>query len=636
MMASSTYVENSLSSILSGIQEELWNMETSIIRKNQFILQQLTNFTAELNCEFFYEKVRERVNENINFLHVLPISSNPLADHWGRSTYFFAMLGTFKLLIYQPGTPTFISSVTKDSDLVAHHDNCQQNGPILGMGCACFLADFVTCLCRLYQENCSKMKLDSSNFHPNAYEASLETCLQTFVDEDRDAHGRLIEMKDHLLSLGGQKEIKHELFQPYFYAKDIAILRAQKQDSAENLYRPMSSKEFKTILEKRNNDRTYQHLENYFDDDRLNVEQGLSFLKSEPWKIIRENLLKKNGIFKDLTLARRWLNITFDLFEEQLQLSTPTSSIVLSSSAISNVSYDAEKLERDYDLLRNEKLMEYFTQIQRGLQSLFHSAIIADADIFAFRTPDLSKNIQNIADLVPEAKTILQGISNIITTITQRGIEKKLDELCNLSVRFPCLPELVSKKVTIMKRDYIMNLKDNDDIGLCNRLDTIVKTNNRSKNWSIQQRLAARDTKILEACCVQLICQDDINPLRESRVEDIANKISNAFRHTQLSLHLSRDLSINEQPPLFQRREPFSIPNSFFNEHTNHKYMKRMANNEDPIEYRDRIKQYLLELSDEKIQNLLGSIDPSDHQLSPLFILLLEVKKEKKKSCILS
>ncbi|CAF2529073.1 unnamed protein product [Rotaria sp. Silwood2] len=636
MLTSSIYIEKSLSSIVSGLQEELSNTQTSVVKKNHLVLQQLTNFVAELNCDFFNEKLKDRLKDNINFLHVIPTSSNPLTDEWGRCTYFFAIIGTFKLLIYQPGTPTFISSVEKDSDLVAIHDNCQQNGAILGMGCACFLADFVTYLCSLYQENCTKMKLDSSNFHPSAYKISLETCLQKFVDEDRDSHGRLIEMKDLLLNLGGKNEIKYESFQPYFYAKDIEVLRGEKPILTSHFYKQLSNGEFTSILEKRDYCRTYQHIEKYFHDNSSSIEQCLNFLKSEPWKIIHDTLMNKNGIFKDPILARRWLTITFDIFEQQLASSISMSSNITSATTVINVSNDMEKLERDYDLLRNEKLMEYFTQVQRGLQSLFQSAVVADADIFAIRTPDLSKNIQVIGDLVPEAKTILQSVSNIIVSINQKGIEKKLDELCNLCVRFPCLPELLARKITIMKRDYIMNLKDADTIGLCSKLDTIVKGNNRSKNWSIQQRLAVRDTKILEACCIQLICQDDINPLRATHVEDIANKISNAFKNTQLSVQISKDLTINEQPIFFQRREPFVIPNSFFEQHTNHKFMKRMANNEDPIEYRDRVKQYLMELSSEKIQDLLGSIDPSDTQLNPLFILLLEVKKEKKNSCTIS
>ena len=61
--------------------------------------------------------------------------------------------------------------------------------------------------------------------------------------------------------------------------------------------------------------------------------------------------------------------------------------------------------------------------------------------------------------------------------------------------------------------------------------------------------------------------------------------------------------------------------------------MKRMANDEDPNEHRERVKQYLTELNTDKIQDLLGSIDPSERELNPLFILLLEVKREKKNAC---
>ena len=54
------------------------------------------------------------------------------------------------------------------------------------------------------------------------------------------------------------------------------------------------------------------------------------------------------------------------------------------------------------------------------------------------------------------------------------------------------------------------------------------------------------------------------------------------------------------------------------------------------VEHRERVKQHLMELSADKIHELIGSIDPSDVELNSLFTLLLEVKKEKKNSCNLS
>ncbi|CAF3480260.1 unnamed protein product [Rotaria socialis] len=344
------------------------------------------------------------------------------------------------------------------------------------------------------------MKLDSStNFHPNAYKISLETCLQKIVDE------------------------------VLFLCEDIEVLRGEKQDITANFYKNISNEESVSILRIRDHSRTYQNIENYFHEHLSNVEQFLRFLKSEPWKIIHDTLMTKIEIFKDPTLGKRWLTITFDLFEQQLESSITKSSNPMSITTAIHVPCDIERLERDYDLLRNEKLMKYFTQVQRGLQSLFLSAVIADADIFAIRSPDLSKNFQNIDDLVPEAKTILQTISNIFTSISQKRIQNKLDELYNLCVRFPCIPELLARKITVRKRDFIMNLTDNDKIGLCSKLDTIIIANNRTQHLSVQQRLALRDTKKLDACSIQLIRQDEINPLKESRVDDIGNKISPAF-----------------------------------------------------------------------------------------------------------
>lgn len=629
------YIETGLSCILSGMENVLCDDQLSMLKKNYHILQRLTNIVVELNCEFFNEKLKDRLRENYNFLHMLSSSNDPLVDSWGRCTYFFSKIGPYTLLIYQPGTPTFLSSVKKDCDLVATHDNCQQNGAILGMSCGCFLAEFVTYLCRLYQDHCSKLQIDSSNFHPKVYTTALETCLKKFVDEDREAHGRLIEMKDLLLTFGGSDEVKYESLWPYFYSKDVNHKYGDQNWSEMNLSQ-ISSKDYSSILRRRAQYSTYQHLENYFESATSDDEQHFSFINSEIWKIIRENILIKNGIFKDPTLTRRWLAITFDGFEKRFM--SVAAATITTEATISDkqTTIEIRQLEHNYDLSKNEKLMEYFTQIQRGLESLFRSAVIADADVFEIRTPDLRRTFEAMGDLVPEIKTILFCLSQTLQVMDQRTLEAKLRDLCNLSIRCPVLPEFLARKVTIMKRNYIMSLKECDAIGLCSKLDTMMRTNNYTKNMSVQRKLAIHDTKILEVCCIRLLCKGDINPLTDD-VQVIVEKIAIDFKKVQSYAQISNELtSTDEQPTYFKRREPFSIPNVFFDHHANHRFMKQMANNEDPDEHRGRVKEYLKELTSDKIQDLLGSIDPSDQELTPLFILLMEVKKEKKKSCVMS
>ncbi|CAF1370630.1 unnamed protein product [Rotaria sordida] len=144
------------------------------------------------------------------------------------------------------------------------------------------------------------------------------------------------------------------------------------------------------------------------------------------------------------------------------------------------------------------------------------------------------------------------------------------------------------------------------------------------KKLTIQQILAIRDTKILEACCIKLLCNDIINPLREQNEMDIVNEISSEFKNIHYAYQISPDLQTsNEAPEEFQRINKFAIPDYFFDRQMNHRFMKCMQN-EPADEHRERVKNYLMSLSGSKISELIGCIDPSESKLNQLLILLLE------------
>lgn len=211
-----------------------------------------------------------------------------------------------------------------------------------------------------------------------------------------------------------------------------------------------------------------------------------------------------------------------------------------------------------------------------------------------------------------------------------------MKELCQLSVRFPQLPEKLARKATITKRKYINKLSDRDQIGFTAKFENMLRPIVRLKKLSIQQILAIRDTKLLEACCIKLLCNDDINPLTDHDETEILNKISAEFKNIHYAWQLSPDLQTSEeQPEEFQRINKFSIPDYFFDQHTSHRFMKCMKD-EPESKHRERVKSYLTHLSASKIGELVGSIDPSESKLNPLLILLLEVQKEKRRTCLLS
>ena len=77
-------------------------------------------------------------------------------------------------------------------DLEVCHGGSQQNGPILGNGCAAFLARFAANLAKKYYAKNNK----ESQFNKLAFKKSLTEALEEMVEEDATQHGRLISLMD--------------------------------------------------------------------------------------------------------------------------------------------------------------------------------------------------------------------------------------------------------------------------------------------------------------------------------------------------------------------------------------------------------------------------------------------------------
>ena len=76
------------------------------------------------------------------FIKELGDNDDPYIDSHGRVTYFTANLGGETLPIYQTGSIMFETAVESNSEASVVHGGSQQNGAVLGNGCALFLAKF--------------------------------------------------------------------------------------------------------------------------------------------------------------------------------------------------------------------------------------------------------------------------------------------------------------------------------------------------------------------------------------------------------------------------------------------------------------------------------------------------------------
>ena len=94
----------------------------------------------------------------------------PIVDSYGRVTYFYIKLADKNVPIYQPGTIMFECGVVSDSELAVEAHGSQQNGAILGNGCAVFLCKFLTRLVIRYEALAEESEIeDGSELNNDIY-----------------------------------------------------------------------------------------------------------------------------------------------------------------------------------------------------------------------------------------------------------------------------------------------------------------------------------------------------------------------------------------------------------------------------------------------------------------------------------
>ena len=162
-------------------------LKEPILKKNKLVISRVSKFVSITNKDFFLSKLnnKEKIPEEIR--DYIRVSTEPIEDDLGRITFFFIKIGPFKIPIPQPGAFMFTSAVKSNTDLVVDHGG-QQNGAILGNGCALFLSKFLAILSKNYYDNCSKELKDGFDFYPNIYKNSLINALSTYATEDANEY----------------------------------------------------------------------------------------------------------------------------------------------------------------------------------------------------------------------------------------------------------------------------------------------------------------------------------------------------------------------------------------------------------------------------------------------------------------
>ena len=92
-----------------------------LARKNWKIVSTFSQQISTYNKEFFRIKLEEKLApEYRDYIKEFEEDEKPYTDRYGRTSYFYVMLGQHVLPIYQPGTVMFDSGVEDGPNAVEH------------------------------------------------------------------------------------------------------------------------------------------------------------------------------------------------------------------------------------------------------------------------------------------------------------------------------------------------------------------------------------------------------------------------------------------------------------------------------------------------------------------------------------
>ena len=109
----------------------------------------------------------------------------------------------------------------------------------------------------------------------------------------------------------------------------------------------------------------------------------------------------------------------------------------------------------------NEALLEYYSTIKEGLNSLFIQAKISDGKYKIDGATSASDTLKLAGEIIPEVGGVLTKLSEIMEIANEHAITDKLKKISMLvpDEMRGIISEYVADKLTIKRRAYIENLK---------------------------------------------------------------------------------------------------------------------------------------------------------------------------------
>lgn len=125
---------------------------------------------------------------------------------------------------------------------------------------------------------------------PECYHQALTDTLSELAHEDKEEHGRLIVMKEALISLMQEEQLEAK-YTAMFYAKDFSCIRDINDSKliTDLKDKPPTTEEIQQVMEARKKDNPFSQEDLFLKTD------GTKNVKEEA-KIVKEALLKKDGL----------------------------------------------------------------------------------------------------------------------------------------------------------------------------------------------------------------------------------------------------------------------------------------------------------------------------------------------------
>lgn len=411
----------------------------------------------------------------------------------------------------------FKSAVRSECPLEVFHKNCGQNGPILGNSCAVFLTKFMCYLAHSYKEKISKEKPESdpTNFDPQIFDQVLNESLQIYSEEDKNEHGRLVEIKGLLSKISEETKLND-------FTK-----KAEEQFKKINGTCP-SEKELDKFLE---DYQYYQEWRQFFTADS-DIPIRLDLLPR-----IRKNLADKKGILETKEDYRK-LDSMLEILQNNLDDYTATTFLNTKSSIaqkteynqkyknqmksmqkLKRISSEAENGEYKYKILGREVNLLYKMDNNDLISEYFYNVNLIICDLFAKlkikRFSDLSDQDITDKNAFAELNKYVPGYKEIFNyerlgvDYDQNEIKKNLIEIRTNSNSFGIDLAII---LSILRRNSIFEIKQNEkelekDLKLKNQFLLELKKEN---DITCMALLARYDSKLLESAILSIAAEKEL------------------------------------------------------------------------------------------------------------------------------